>query len=94
MKLKEYKGRLTDYTEEQQKEILNTFVNELILDMGASLMTDEANHLQSRIHEHVNTPKSIKYLMDVSAEIITNFKRYSPLCYASIMTAAKNLKHD
>lgn len=94
MKLKDYGGRLTDYTKEQQKDILNTFVNELILDMGASLTADEAKHLQSRIHEHVNTAKSIKYLREVSKEIITNFKRYSPLCYASIMTASKNLKHD
>lgn len=92
MNLKEYTGNLNNYSELEQKKILNTFANELILDMNASMRQEEINHMQSRLHEQVNTGTSIKNLRKIHFEIISNFKKYSPLCYASIVTASKNLK--
>jgi len=91
-RLKDYEGKLTDYPEEVQKQILNAFVNELILDLNASLTKGNVDHLQFRVHENTNKCLSIKYLVKIYTEIISNYKRYTPLCFASILTASKNLE--
>ena len=87
--LNDYSGWLTDYQEPEQKEILNIFVNELILDLNAKLSKDEINHLQFRVYAIVNIRWSIKQLKRIRAEIVENYKRYIPFCYASIATASK-----
>lgn len=87
--LNDYSGWLTDYQEPEQKEILNIFVNELILDLNAKLSKEEVKHLQFRVYSIINTKISIKQLKRIRSEIVENYKKYIPFCYASIAMASK-----
>jgi hypothetical protein len=92
--LTDYTGNLKSYPEDEQKKILNTFVNDIILDLNANLTVGEIIHIQKRVHERLNYGLSIKYLNSIRMEIISNLKRYTPFCFASIVTAAKNIDRN
>lgn len=92
--IKDYSGNLIFYTENEQKEFLNVFINSLILDLNIKLTKDEIKHIQTRMHLNIGKSYPIKHFKDVHSEIICNYKKYIPFCFASIMTAQKKMKDE
>lgn len=90
MKLEEINGRLNQFSDKDQESILSEFVNSIILDLNVTLSRDEINHIKSRIFDKKGKSITMMTLREIRFEIISNYKKYLPFCYASIETAAKN----
>lgn len=89
------KIRFKELPEKESGKIIQEFVNNLIMDFRILIDKDEAGYLVIRTIEWLGKSNEVtSVLPKVRKEMLENFRRYTPLCYASIRTAYKKVKED
>ena len=83
---------LKDESIEVKEKVIKDFLNGLVLDLRISLQKDELEHIFNRLMYRINKGGLTKDTFDrISTEILKNYKKYLPFCYASIVTANSNI---
>jgi len=84
--------KLSDMSEFEQKELIKSFINKLILALNAKI---DDNELQSifdlTCNWLMNEPFKDYELTRIYNEIISDYKKYLPFCFASIRTAYQKI---
>jgi hypothetical protein len=83
---------LKDLPKDEIKRITKEFINGLILDLRVSLSKEEIEHIYNRLIVVLSEgaiPEGT--LGNIRKEILNNYKKYIPFCYASIKTAWNNI---
>lgn len=87
--------RFNKITDKEIKKIVAGFVNDLQLDLNlpeSVLDSKQKIYIAQKLIEYYSgSARFTSELKKVHEEIITNYKKYLPLCYASIRTAIKNI---
>lgn len=86
--------RFIEIKEKEQKQLIKQSVNKLINGLNVDLSEDEVIFIFDSVYEWLgNSNAFTKVLDEIYDEIIENYKRYIPFCYASIRTAYKNIQN-
>lgn len=85
----ELKKRFNELTEIETGKFIQENLNFMILSLRVKDMTDEELHFiyKSLFDTHANTGMTLEIYLEYTGLILRDFKRYTPLCFASFQTA-------
>jgi len=86
--------RLRDLDGNDQKELIKLFINKTLLALNAKLDKTEVETIHNLcVGFFFDSNFYDGVFLKIYNEIITNYRRYTPFCYASIRTAMRELSN-
>jgi len=84
--------KLSDMSEFDQKELIKSFINRIILALNAKIDDNELQSIFDLTCDWlINKPFREYEFTNIYNEIVCNYKFYLPFCFASIRTAYERI---